>query len=455
MKKIRYERLPVMGILLVLETCVAGLCRAENPNRIRPLADDFVTVCRSPDPKTVYCYTPGICRLDSGRLVATCDFGGKGVKKGEPRGRIFVSDDRGLSWRQTGTFPMCHARPFVAGGRLYVLGHHGDLGVTVSTDGGESWRETVDLTEKQRWHQSACNVWHAKGNVYLVMERSIPSPDGRRFGWSVNRLAPVLMRAKETEDLTKRASWTFADSFCFSDIFGGNPDPELDGAGIPWYTAFTAFQKKTEKGWKGKVPPGKARSQPIGWLETNVVQIMDPNHVWYDPDGNTFHLFMRANTGGSGYAALAKVTELPDGTMKTSLERAPSGVRALFVPFPGGQMRFHVLWDEKTRLYWLLSTQATDTMVRHDRMPAGRYNLPYDERQRMQLSFSRNMMDWCFAGFVAAGKTVVESRHYASMAVDGEDLVILSRSGDEQAASPHNGDMITFHRVRDFRSLVY
>ena len=65
-----------MGVLLLLETCVVSLCHAENPNRIRPLADDFVTVCRSPDPKTVYCYTPGICRLDSGRLVATCDFGG-------------------------------------------------------------------------------------------------------------------------------------------------------------------------------------------------------------------------------------------------------------------------------------------------------------------------------------------------------------------------------------------
>jgi len=141
--------------------------------------------------------------------------------------------------------------------------------------------------------------------------------------------------------------------------------------------------------------------------------------------------------------------------MKTSIEQAPSGVKTLFVPFPGGQMRFHVLWDEKTQLYWLLSTQATDTMVRHDRMPKGRFNLPYDERQRMQLSFSKNMMDWCFAGLVAAGGSVMESRHYASMAIDGDDLVIVSRSGDTNAASPHNGNMITFHRVTDFRSLVY
>lgn len=428
---------------------------AENPNRIRPLADDFVVVCRSPDPKTVYCYTPGICRLDSGRLVATCDLGGKGVGKDEMRGRIFLSDDHGRTWRETGRFPMCHARPFVAGGKIYILGHSGNLGVLCSSDGGETWGETSWLTEGQHWHQSACNVWYAKGNVYLVMERNIPSLDGRKFGWSVNRLAPVLMRAKESSDLTKRGSWTFAESFCFDSIFGGNPDPELDYVGIPWYTAFTAFQTKTAKGWQGKVPAGTARSQPIGWLETNVVQLQDPNHVWHDPSGSTFHLFMRANTGGAGYAALAKVVEQEDGTMKTMLECAPSGRKMLFVPFPGGQMRFHVLWDEQTRLYWLLSTQATDTMVRHDRLPKGRYNLPYDERQRMQLSFSKNMYDWCFAGIVAIGGSIPESRHYASMAFDGEDLVIVSRSGTPAAANPHNGDMITFHRVRNFRSLVY
>jgi hypothetical protein len=41
------------------------------------------------------------------------------------------------------------------------------------------------------------------------------------------------------------------------------------------------------------------------------------------------------------------------------------------------------------------------------------------------------------------------------MAIDGDDLVVLSRSGTSQAKSPHNGDMITFHRISDFRSLVY
>ena len=449
---VRRER---MGVFIAVVLAVICL-QAENPCRIRPLADEFTVVCRSPDPKSVYCYTPGICRLPSGRLVATCDLGGPGMKGVENMGRVFVSDDRGATWRKTGEFPLCHARPFTAGGRLYIIGHRGKLGALRSDDGGETWSATETLAQGV-WHQSACNVWYAKGNVYLVMEQNIPRSDGRPCWWPVCRLAPVLMRAKETDDLTKSESWTFAESFCFDSLFGGG-DPQLDYVGIPWYTTIADYCVKKDGKWKkvmDSVPKGAPLSSPVGWLETNVVQIMDPDHVWFDPSGRTFHLFMRSNTGGAGYAAMAKVVEMPDGSMKTSLECAPSGRKMLFLPFPGGQMRFHVLWDDKTKLYWLLSTQATDTLRRHDRLPNGRYNLPYDERQRMQLSYSRNMVDWCFAGLVAAGASVAESRHYASMAIDGDDLVVLSRSGSPQARNPHDGDMITFHRIADFRSLVY
>ena len=41
------------------------------------------------------------------------------------------------------------------------------------------------------------------------------------------------------------------------------------------------------------------------------------------------------------------------------------------------------------------------------------------------------------------------------MDIDGDDLVILSRSGDERAKSAHDGNLITFHRVKNFRDLVY
>lgn len=194
---------------------------------------------------------------------------------------------------------------------------------------------------------------------------------------------------------------------------------------------------------------------PVGWLETNVVQFVDPDHVWFDPAGRTFHFWMRAHTGTTNLAAIAKAVEGEDGSITVSLEHAPSGEPMVFVPCPGGQMKFHVLYDEVTELFWLLSSQATDSMTRPDRLPKDRFNLPSNERHRLVLHFSKNCIDWCFAGRVADSGAYGQGRHYASMVIDGDDLHVLSRSGDERAADAHNGNIITFHTVKEFRALVY
>ena len=47
---------------------------------MKHLADEYVTVVESPDPEHVWCYSPGLLRLESGRIIATMDFGGAGVK---------------------------------------------------------------------------------------------------------------------------------------------------------------------------------------------------------------------------------------------------------------------------------------------------------------------------------------------------------------------------------------
>jgi hypothetical protein len=41
------------------------------------------------------------------------------------------------------------------------------------------------------------------------------------------------------------------------------------------------------------------------------------------------------------------------------------------------------------------------------------------------------------------------------MAVRGDDLLIVSRSGDEESVNPHDTNLSTFHVVRRFRELVY
>ncbi|MCX7006628.1 MAG: sialidase family protein [Kiritimatiellaeota bacterium] len=434
--------LPKIFVVALALAGAAGAAEVGGP--VRPLANDFVTVYESPSPTNLFCYTPGLARLESGRLVATLDLGGPGLKKTEQHGRIFTSDDHGKTWTPRGSFPFIHARPFVADKAVYILGHSGDLHVIRSDDGGQSWSPDAKLTEGQAWHQSACNVIYANGCVYLVMERHIGNAIR---GWPVGELAPVLLRGKVTDDLTKRENWTFASELSFRQTIPQvETDPAINFFGVPFFSA--AYPT-------GSLPAPHRNSAPLGWLETNVVQIHDPDHYWYDPQGHTFHLWARAHTGGTGYAAIAKVVENADGTMTTQLETVPSGKKILYVPCPGGQMRFHVLYDEPTKLYWLLSTQATDSMTRADRLGPDRFNLPNNERHRLQLHFSKNMVDWCFAGLVATGNTPKEARHYASMIVDGDDLQVLSRSGDARSKSAHDGNLITLHTIRNFRKLVY
>jgi len=52
---------------------------------------------------------------------------------------------------------------------------------------------------------------------------------------------------------------------------------------------------------------------------------------------------------------------------------------------------------------------------------------------------------------VAEGRGKLDSRHYASLLFDGDDLLVLARSGDCRAKTLHDGNLITLHRVRNFR----
>jgi hypothetical protein len=356
------------------------------------------------------------------------------------QGKVFTSDDHGKSWNHRVNFPFMHARPFVSGQSVYVLGQANDLTIIRSDDRGQTWSEPAKLTEGENWHQAPSNVHYANGHIYLVMEKRIAH---RVTGWAPSEFAPVLMRAKIGDDLTRRENWTFASELAFCDVVC---DRDLDYFGVPFFPVWYPNCKT--------LVPGR-HICPMGWLETNVVQFTDPDHVWHDPAGRTFHLWMRANTTMTGYACIAQVKEHADGSMTTSLVKSPSDKKMVFVPCPGGQNKFHVLYDEKTAQYWLVSVQSRDSMTKPEKLSPLRFNEPANERRWLQLYFSKNMIDWQFAGLVAQGAADNAARHYASMAIDGDDLHILSRSGDVNAKSAHDGNITTFHTIKDFRNLLY
>ncbi|NLO72185.1 MAG: exo-alpha-sialidase, partial [Porphyromonadaceae bacterium] len=358
---------------------------------------------------------------------------------------ILTSDDKGLTWTKRAESKALQGRLFNAGGKLYYLATGKNLPIQVSVDNGETWSEIHYLkNDGKSWHQTAANTWTANGNIYLTMEQV----KTRINAWNVAERMSFLMRAKLTDDLTKPQSWTYSSAMAFADVVPGvrenNPDTEYFG--MPFYPQ--------DYPNRYCVVPQRTFS-PMGWVESNVIQIKDATHYWYDPTGHTFHVFSRFHSGNTNYAGLTKVVEKADGTMEMQIETAPSGKKMVMLPFPGGQMRFHILYDEQTELYWLLSTQSFDSMKRAELLERDRYDLAFNERQRLVLHFSKNMVDWCFAGLVAKERALNGSRHYACMDFDGDDIIILSRSGDYRAQSAHNGNLITFHRIENFRQLIY
>jgi hypothetical protein len=433
---------------------MAGAAQGEAGAAVGPpplLANEHVTVYESPSPSDVYAYSPGIARLESGRLIVTMDRGGKGVNKLADitkssdgklyRGLIFTSDDRGRTWQPRGIFPMSHARPFAAGGRVYILGQSGDLGILYSEDDGNTWSETTGLTSGERWHQAPCNVDYAHGRVYLVMEKNtLPSMPG----WPVSVLAPVVMAAPVDADLNHRDAWTFSNELSYvqaAKAIGG-----VNGLGEPFFALGLTDPDD---------PKDKRGNSPSGWLETHILRFPDPDHVWHDPEDRTMYLFMRAHTGTSNLACVAKAVEDAEGNITVMPATAPSGKPILYLPWPGGHLKFHVLHDPVSERYWMVSNQSTDSMTKPTVLPDDRYNLPNNERHRLVLHFSKNGVDWCFAGRVADTRKAGQPRNYPGMCIDGEDLHILARSGDARSASAHNGNLLTFHTVRGFRGLVY
>jgi len=252
-----------------------------------------------------------------------------------------------------------------------------------------------------------------------------------------------VLAAPQDADLTQSDAWTFSNhDLIFEDVLR---EPSLMGAPRFPYGPLAPFSLHD-----------KRYNAPAGWLEANLVRIVDPNHIWHRRDGVRLHVFLRSHLGGvSNLAALCQADESTDGSITTSLVKTPAGQTQGFLPFPGGHLKFHIDYDAVSKLYWLVCNRCTDSMIRPDRMPADRYNIPLNQRDKLDLYFSSNAVDWVLAGRVAESPAPDQPRNYPSLAFAGDDLYVLSRSGDENAANAHNGNFISFHVVKDFRALIY
>jgi len=422
--------------------------------KVIPLDQQGVTVYASPDPATVHLGQPTLAVLPAGRIVAALDQYGPGVRnlpgaKGKiarlnrwVQGKILVSGDKGQTWSFRHDAPFCDPCLFRDGATLYLIGHADAIQIIKSSDGGETWSKPADLSAAaDHYVQAPANVLCANGAFYLVMLRLT---DTRHRGDPASLLAPVVLKAPVGANLTAARNWTFsAAAKAFRELV---PADALDYFGLPFFAVPDPL--------RGRDVGNKRWAHRIGWSDAHLLQLCDPNHYWHDPAGRTLHLLARAAAHRSNMAALAKVVEGADGELSVGLETTPAGTKAAFLPLPGGNLKFHALYDEPSRLYWLVGNQTTDSMTRAEKLPATRYRLPCDECRRLQLHSSRNLVDWCFAGYITAGADAGDCRHSPGAAVRGNDLCVVACAGEGRRRNPHDADRITFHLIPDFRELA-
>jgi hypothetical protein len=123
----------------------------------------------------------------------------------------------------------------------------------------------------------------------------------------------------------------------------------------------------------------------------------------------------------------------------------------------GGQNKFKILYDDVSQLYWTCTTFVPDTY--QDPKPLQRKGFkgnPGNMRRILLLCYSLDGLNWLPSGCVAMSHNPLESFHYSSQVVDGNDLLVLSRSsvGGCLPYNNHDTNMITLHRVKNFRSLA-
>ena len=396
----------------------------ENVQWAEPLAQDYVVVHKVRDlnhPNKCVCVgSPDIIKLPSGRLIASMELwlhiymprsGQEGGIDYPNHCKIKISDDGGRTWNMISTNGITWGSLFYDknSDALYMLGndpHKRDVRIVRSTDGGNTWSKPSSLfaSKKTDFGGAPTSLGVKNGFVYKTFE-----------GMSISTM--FVIAGDLSKDLLDPASWRMSNHI----------EPPRKAP---------SFQRNQE------VPTmaGHRDKKGIWLLEGNVVEI-----------GGELCVLPRTRIDvqlTTNVCSLLKIND--DGRdLKLDFER--------FFPMPGGHNKFKIIRDDVTGYYWTVTTQVPDTSLsRAELEEKGFRGNPGNMRRIAMLCYSLDGINWVQAGCVAMSRNPREAFHYTSQVIDGDDLLVLSRScvGPTKLHNNHDTNMITLHRVEKFRSLA-
>jgi len=393
----------IMRLLLALWLVSATCVRAQ----------DYTVVFHNPD-REYYVEGCGLVRLDDGGLVAVVPVVPRAEWSKERRAKhsrthVLRSTDAGKTWQHLAELPYYSAVPWVHQGALYIFANKGgtefrndDLLLLRSGDAGKTWSAPVTLFKGHFW------------NCHTGM-----TVRGHHLYWAVDDLAfgskrgPRVVAGDLSANLMDPRAWRIS-----------NPVPF---PGVPDALTNPKFAQLTSQ-----------------YLEPNVLNVRGQLRV-----------LMTVKPKRQSTAGLCAVLDLNDDGDKLDLKFTQ------FSPMPGGQLKFCVIWDEVSKMFWATANLVVDSQGTFDWWETGQKRGDFNgseriggnDRRFLMLLYGLDGLNWFQAGCVAQAGKISQSFMYARPVIDGNDLAIISRSSIN-APNQHDADCATFHRVRNFRRLA-
>jgi hypothetical protein len=372
-----------------------------------PLAQDYVVVGKTPAADLIT-DDPALTKLPGGGLLATWTYRGTvgETKNTNPeRFRLARSDDGGRTWEELAPLEITMGLPFVHDGELYLLGNafgRRNIIISRSRDAGQTWRPFTTLFEGEFWNTPTGTavrdgIWYRAFGV--PNNAGVYNQAGSRT---------VVLAGDLSRDLLDPRTWRLSNLLTYP----GTP-PELR-TGV-----FGEYEDH--------------------WLEPNVVNV-----------NGRIRVLARPRIDGYATSGIAAVCDVDDDGRRLNYRFTQ------FHPFPGGQNKFHIIYDRPSRLFWMtgnLPTNSQDTELAAALKRRGFSGRPGNERRFLMLFYSIDALNWFHACCLAAWPSPLQSFHYVTPLVDGENLLFLSRTSKD-APNQHDSELVTFHRLAGFRSLA-
>lgn len=166
-----------------------------------------------------YIGSPSILIAPNGDYLASHDLFGPGsTSTVSAESKVFVSKDRGASWKQVAHFnDQFWSNLFTLNGRIYLMGstaEYGRIVIRSSSDNGATWSDASYLTSDTGYHTAPVPVAIHNGRIYRAFEFHPTGPWGY--------FQAFIMSAPLDSDITHAESWSFSNRLPFPVSDEGN-----------------------------------------------------------------------------------------------------------------------------------------------------------------------------------------------------------------------------------------